>query len=82
MEIDHLLPEVLGRLTEEENPWLASPLCNNHKGDRIAATDPETGELVRLFNPRREHWPDHFAWTSEGDQIAGLTSTGRAPSSL
>lgn len=78
MEIEHLLPEVLGGLTEEGNLWLACPLCNNHKGDRIAATDPETGELVRLFNPRHQHWPEHFAWTAAGDQIVGLTATGRA----
>lgn len=59
--IEHLLPEVLGGLTEEDNLWLACSLCNNHKADRIAALDPETGELVRLFNPRRQHWREPFA---------------------
>jgi len=78
MEIDHIIPESLGGLTEEDNLWLACPLCNNHKGDRIAALDPETGEIVRLFNPRFQNWNDHFAWNEASDKIIGLTSNGRA----
>jgi hypothetical protein len=30
------------------------------KGSDIASLDPLTGELVPLFNPRRDSWPDHF----------------------
>jgi hypothetical protein len=78
MEIEHLLPEVFGGVTEEENLWLACSLCNNHKADRIAALDPETGELVRLFNPRRQRWREHLVWTAEGDRVVGLTPVGRA----
>ncbi len=32
----------------------------------------------RLFNPRTQVWPEHFAWSEEGDLIVGLTPTGRA----
>jgi hypothetical protein len=78
MELDHLIPEALGGLTVEENLWLACSLCNNHKADRIAAADPATGELVRLFDPRRQTWSEHFVWTSEGERIAGRTPAGRA----
>jgi hypothetical protein len=78
MEIDHLIPLSLGGLTVAENLWLACSLCNDHKGDRIAALDPLTGEIVRLFNPRYQVWREHFAWTAEGDRIVGLTPTGRA----
>ena len=78
MEFDHIIPESLGGLTEEANLWLACSLCNDHKGDRIAALDPESGEVVRLFDPRRQVWPEHFAWTAEGDRINGLTPIGRA----
>jgi len=78
MEIDHLIPESLGGLTEEANLWLACSLCNNHKADRIAAPDPVTGELVRFFNPRQQSWPVHFCWSDAGDRIVGLTPTGRA----
>jgi hypothetical protein len=82
MEMDHLIPEALGGLTEEDNLWLACSLCNDHKGDRIAAPDPVTGELVRLFDPRHQVWSDHFHWTAEGDRIVGLTPTGRATVAL
>ncbi|WP_437331407.1 HNH endonuclease [Sorangium sp. So ce394] len=78
MEIDHIIPASLGGLTERENLWLACSLCNEHKGNRIAASDPHTGETVRIFDPRRQAWPDHLSWSAAGDQIIGKTPTGRA----
>ena len=78
MEIDHIVPESLGGQTEEGNLWLACSLCNDHKSDRIAALDPLTGEIVRLFDPRHQVWSEHLAWTAEGDRIVGLTPVGRA----
>jgi len=78
MEIDHIVPRSLGGLTEEDNLWLACSLCNEHKGIRTVALDPLTGEMVPLFNPRRQVWQEHFAWTAEGDRIIGLTAIGRA----
>jgi len=54
MEIDHIIPEALGGLTEEANLWLACSLCNDHKADRVAALDPVSGEVVRFFDPRRQ----------------------------
>ena len=77
-ELDHLLPESLGGATEEDNLWLACPQCNRHKGNRIVAPDPLTGEEARLFDPRRQAWSEHFAWAEAGDRIVGLTPTGRA----
>jgi hypothetical protein len=78
MEFDHLIPESLGGLTEADNLWLACSLCNDHKGDRIAALDPDTGEIVRFLERRHQLWREHFAWSAEGDRIIGLTPTGRA----
>lgn len=78
MEIDHIIPESLGGQTEEDNLWLACSLCNDHKGDRIAALDPVSGELVRFFDPRHQVWTEHFAWTGAGERIVGLTPVGRA----
>jgi len=77
-EIDHILPESLGGTTEEDNLWLACPLCNGHKSNRIAALDPHTGEEVRLFDPRHQVWSEHFVWAVTGDRIIGLTPGGRA----
>jgi len=37
--------------------------------------DVESGQLVRLFNPRQQNWADHFVL--EGVKIVPLTGTGR-----
>src|SRR5215472_11092514 len=78
LEIDHLVPESRGGTSREQNLWLACPLCNGHKADRIEAIDPLTGETVPLFNPRRDAWSDHFAWTDGGAVVRGKTPSGRA----
>ena len=74
--IDHLVPEVLGGLTVEENLWMACNQCNLHKGDRLTVRDPTTNELVLLFNPRRQVWSEHFQWADNGEQVVGLTAIG------
>ena len=78
MEIDHLLPEAHGGLTEEENLWLACSECYTFKGDRTSALDPLTGDTTPLFNPRQQRLREHFAWTAAGDYIVGQTPIGRA----
>ncbi|MFZ4576695.1 MAG: HNH endonuclease [Phycisphaerales bacterium] len=78
MEMDHIIPESLGGPTTRDNLWLACSMCNDHKGNRIAAPDPSTGEVVRLFDPRRQLWSDHFGWSEDGCMIVGKTPTGRA----
>jgi len=78
MEMDHIIPESLGGLTISENLWLACSMCNDHKGNRIAAPDPISEEVVRLFDPRRQVWTDHFEWNAAGDVIVGKTPIGRA----
>ena len=78
MELDHLIPESLGGLTEEDNLWLACSLCNDSKSCRIAFEDPASGEVVRLFNPRHQDWHEHFRWSEDACLIVGLTPIGRA----
>ena len=60
---------------EPENLALACDQCNLHKGADLSGLDPNTGEMVRLFHPRRDVWSDHFRF--DGAQIAGLTPCGR-----
>ena len=78
MEIEHIVPEALGGATEEDNLWLACPACNGRKSMRVSGIDPATGETARFFDPRRQNWADHFAWTEGGTRIIGLTPAGRA----
>lgn len=42
----------------------------------IELTDPDTNEVVPMFHPRRDYWPDHFRW--DGLQAVVLTPVGRA----
>jgi hypothetical protein len=39
--------------------------------------DSLSGEATPLFDPRRQHWVDHFRWIEEGTQIEGVTPCGR-----
>ena len=78
LEIEHIFPSAKGGSDDEPNLWLACPLCNAHKSDKTQATDPETGALVALFNPRLQVWFEHFRWSADGLRIIGLTPIGRA----
>lgn len=75
-QIDHVLARKHGGQTVARNLALACFSCNSHKGPNIAGRDSKTGRIVRLFNPRRDSWAEHFHW--EGAWLAGLTAIGRA----
>jgi hypothetical protein len=74
--IDHVVPQSDGGPTTADNLALACVSCSLRKGARQAATDPESGEEVPLFNPRSESWSLHFRW--ERETIVPLTASGRA----
>jgi 5-methylcytosine-specific restriction endonuclease McrA len=75
---DHIIPKVRGGETTLSNLALACSGCNGRKHAKVKAPDPLTGKSVRLFNPRRQRWSDHFAWSENDTLIIGLTATGRA----
>jgi hypothetical protein len=54
---------------------LACNRCNASKGPNRTGIDPNTGEIVILFHPRRDAWTEHFQFA--GPRIVGLTPTGR-----
>jgi hypothetical protein len=74
--IDHVIARQHGGATEFENLALACIDCNRFKGPNIAGLDPESGEVVRLFDPRRDVWMEHFVW--DGPELKALTTIGRA----
>jgi hypothetical protein len=78
MVIDHVIPQKAGGPTIIGNLTLACYRCNEFKGGRISALDPQTGETVPLFNPCAQEWNRHFAWSDDGTRIIGLTAIGRA----
>jgi len=78
MVIDHVIPQSAGGTTSLANLALACYRCNEFKGARTNATDPQTGELVPLFNPCTQEWHRHFAWSDDALHIIGQTAIGRA----
>ena len=74
-EPDHILAEKHGGLTIAENMALACFYCNRFKGSDIASLDPQTGMLVRIFNPRTQIWQEHFKLN--GPRIEPITPEGR-----
>ena len=74
--VDHAVPVSAGGPTGLDNLALACVSCSLRKGARRIAPDPQTGEAVALFNPRRDAWRVHFCW--DGVRVVGLTPIGRA----
>jgi hypothetical protein len=75
--IDHVFPRSLGGRDDESNLAAACYRCNLLKSAKIQETDPETGVQVPLFNPRTQHWHEHFIWAEGGRRIVGTTAIGR-----
>lgn len=76
--IDHVIPLVQGGTDDLANLALACFHCNRRKSDRALGLDPISGFLSDIFNPRRDWWYQHFAWSVNGAEIIGLTTIGRA----
>jgi hypothetical protein len=74
--VDHVIARQHRGVTELENLALACCFCNRYKGPNLAAVDPVSNRIVRLFNPRRNVWADHFVW--DGAHLVGRTAIGRA----
>jgi len=53
-EVDHVIAEKHGGLTEPDNLALSCTLCNKHKGSDLTSIDPETGDIVPLYHPRKD----------------------------
>jgi HNH endonuclease len=74
--VEHIIPVSGGGNDELDNLAWACPGCNLTKATRVAALDPVSRQVVRLFHPRQDQWVDHFSW--QGYQLVGRTPIGRA----
>jgi hypothetical protein len=75
MHVEHIDP---GKGDDPDNLCLSCPSCNLSKGTAVSAIDPDTGNLVSLFNPRYDRWKEHLEWIDDGTLIRGISATGRA----
>ena len=74
-QIDHVIAEQHGGRTSLSNLALACFHCNLKKGPNIAGRDSVTRRTMRLFNPRKDRWDNHFRW--HGAKLVGRTAIGR-----
>ena len=73
--VEHIIAKKHDGQDVSENLAWACIFCNLYKGPNLASFDPDTHELTRLFNPRRDVWNENFGM--EGDRIIGLDPVGR-----
>lgn len=74
-EIDHIVARKHQGVTSADNLALSCFSCNAYKGPNIAGIDEQTGEVTRLYHPRRDDWAVHFAWS--GPVLLGRSAVGR-----
>src|SRR5438045_165446 len=89
LTVDHVVPVVAWKAARRgqdpppfdpdspENLAAACAPCNRAKWNAITGHDVLTDQLTRLFNPRTDHWDDHFAWVEDYEEVVGLTPIGR-----
>jgi len=73
-QVDHIISEKHGGVTEEHNLAYACTYCNRNKGSDIGSIDLLTEQFSRFFNPRIDLWTNHFKL--DGVRISTLTTIG------
>ena len=73
--VEHIIARKHGGSDDDDNLAWACVFCNLYKGPNLSSFDPDTGELTRLFHPRRDRWEEHFRLG--GAHLVGLTPEGR-----
>ncbi|MGI8467034.1 MAG: HNH endonuclease [Pyrinomonadaceae bacterium] len=75
---EHILPKFADGKTTAENLALACQGCNAFKATRTEFADEITETKAQVFNPRKQIWSEHFAWSADFTEVFGITPTGRA----
>lgn len=75
--VEHVFPKSKGGQSTQENTALSCQGCNNYKYNKTTGIDGLTGIKANIFNPRKQIWSAHFAWSNDGIEIIGLSATGR-----
>ncbi len=73
-QVDHIISEKHGGSTQEDNLAYACLYCNRNKGSDIGSILWQPRRFCRFFNPRLDHWTDHFSLN--GINITALTNIG------
>jgi 5-methylcytosine-specific restriction endonuclease McrA len=73
--LEHVRPRCHGGTTSLPNLAWACSRCNALKGPNLSGVDPDSDRVLRLFNPRRDRWDEHFVMNRA--RIEPLTARGR-----
>jgi hypothetical protein len=76
-QVDHVISEKHEGKTIAENLALSCSFCNQAKGSDIGSIDAETGEVIRLYHPRRDRWREHFQINQKTGEILGVSPIGQ-----
>ncbi len=78
-QVDHIISEKHGGLTEASNLAYACTTCNRGKGSDVGSIvlPLDSGVFSRFFNPRTDVWNEHFSLNSaDGITIVALSNIG------
>ena len=78
--VDHVVASQHREDDSLDNLCLSCQSCNLHKGTNLTTIDPESDEMVRVFNPRTDVWKEHFQLVDF--VVIGLTEVGRSTARL
>ncbi len=78
--IEHIISRKHGGSDHPDNLAWSCSVCNWKKGSNISTILEENGPLIPLFNPRKDHWFDHFE-VNDGE-ILPRTHVGVATAKL
>ena len=78
--VDHVVASQHREDDSLDNLCLSCQSCNLHKGTNLATIDPESNEMIRVFNPRTDIWEEHFQLVDS--MVVGRTDVGRATARL
>jgi len=80
LQVEHIVARQHAGPSLADNLALACDRCNLHKGTNLSAIDPQTGQVVPVFDPRTNVWTNHFELV--GAEIVGISPMGRATARL
>jgi HNH endonuclease len=78
--VDHIISEKHSGATTAENLAYACTFCNRAKGSDIGSLTRGSGQLTRFFNPRTDHWAEHFEL--QGSLIIPRTAIGEVTATI
>lgn len=72
--VEHIIPK--SKSDKLENLALCCAPCNLHKSNKTEK------DGIRLFNPRKDLWSEHFYWDKDYTFILGKTEIGKVTISV